>query len=143
MKTRVDISGKAERGFSLIEVILTIVIVAVAAGGVLSVFSEGIGRSADPLLLNRAINLAQERMEEALALRTSGGFSAVLSNPGGAFAAPFSDFSWSRTVSCVTAADLNTPAGAPPCASGYAHIAVTVTNAAVGTITVDSVIANY
>lgn len=132
-----------ERGFSLIEIILTIVILAIAAGGVLSVFTEGVGRSSDPLLLGRAVHLAQERMEEALALRTSGGFNAVVSNPGGAFPAPFADFSWARAVNCVAAANLNTPVGAPPCATGYAHVTVTVTHAVTGTITIDSVIANY
>jgi len=134
---------KNERGFSLVEIILTLVILSIAAGGVLSVFTEGIGRSSDPLLISQAVQLAQEKMEEAVALRLSSGFNAVVSNPGGAFPAPFTDFTWNRTVNCVAATDLNTSIGAPPCAAGYAHVSVSVTHGVTGTITIDSLVANY
>ena len=131
------------KGFSLIEVIVTLVVLSIAAMGVLSVFTTGMTGSANPLLISEATELAQEKMDEAIALKKASGFNAVVSDPGGAFPAPFAAFSWSRTVDCVTAADLNTSTGAPPCASGYAHVTITVANTTVGNITLDSLITNY
>jgi hypothetical protein len=110
---------------------------------VLSVFTAGMRGSADPLLIDQAVQLAQEKMEEAIALRRSGGFTAVVSDPGGAFALPFDAFNWNRVVNCVTDADLNTSTGGPPCASGYARITVTVTNAAIGSVALDGLVTNY
>lgn len=141
--TRMRKTRRGQMGFSLIETILTLVVLSIAAVGVLSVFSTGMKGSADPILLNQATQLAQWKMEEAIGLRKSGGFDAVVSDPGGPFPAPLDAFSWSRTVSCVTASDLNTPTGAPPCASGYAHVTVTVNNAAIGGVDIDTVITDY
>ena len=131
------------KGFSLIETIITLVVLSIAAVGVLSVFTAGMKGSADPLILNQAISLAQENMDEVIALRKSGGFNAVVPNAGGPFPVPYSAFSWSRAVVCVTALDVNTSTGAPPCASGYARVTVTVSNALVGNITLDTLVTNY
>ena len=130
-------------GFSLIEVVITLVILSVAAVGVLSVFTTGIGGSADPPLLSQAVNLLQEQMETTIALRKSGGFNAVVSNPGGPFPAPFGAFSWNRVVACVNPADLNTSVGSPPCATGYAHVTVTVTHTTLGSVSAETVVTNY
>ena len=114
-------------GFTLIETVITLIILSIAAVGVLSVFNLGIGESADPNLRNQAMALAQEKMEDIAALRVSDGFGAVVPNAGGAFPAPFAAFSWAQTVECVTQVDVNTSTGAPPCASGYAKATVTIT----------------
>lgn len=130
-------------GFTLIETIITLVVLSIAAVGVLSVFTTGIKGSANPLIINQAVSLAQEKMEDAIALRTSGGFNAVWPNAGGPFPAPYDAFSWARAVVCVTALDLNTGTGAPPCASGYARVTVTVTNALIGIVALDTLVTNY
>jgi prepilin-type N-terminal cleavage/methylation domain-containing protein len=134
---------RQEKGFSLIEVIIVLVVLSIAALGVLSAFTGGIRWSSNPLLINQAVSLAQQKMDEAAALKKSGGFNAVVPDPGGAFPAPFADFAWNRTVDCVAAADLNTSLGAPPCASEYAHVVVTVTNPIVGSISLDTVVTNH
>jgi prepilin-type N-terminal cleavage/methylation domain-containing protein len=132
-------------GFTLIETVITLVVLSIAAVGVLSVFTVGITGSANPGLVSQATHLASEKMDEAIALKKSGGFNAVTTvNPGlPAFSAPFDVFDWTRTVHCVTAADLNTPTGAPPCASGYAHVTVTVTHPVIGSVRTDTLITNY
>jgi prepilin-type N-terminal cleavage/methylation domain-containing protein len=132
-----------ESGFTLIETIITLVVLSIAAIGVLSVFTTGMKGSANPLILNQAISLAQEKMDEAVALRQSGGFAAVVPNAGGAFPAPYAAFSWARAVVCVTELDVNTSTGAPPCASGYARVTVTVTNALIGNAVLDTLVTNY
>jgi len=131
-------------GFTLIETIITLVVLSIAAVGVLSVFTTGIKGSANPLIITQAAQLAQEKMEETLALRRISGFNAVVPDAGGPFPAPYDACSWARTVVCVTALDLNTDTGTPlPCASGYARVTVTVTNALIGTIALDTVVTNY
>ena len=129
------------KGFTLIEIIITMVVLSIAAVGVLSVFTAGIKRSADPLILNQAIALAQERMDAAVALKKSGGYNAVVTiNPGvPAFPAPFNVFSWTQTVTCV-AADLVTPAA---CTVGYKIVTVTVTHAVIGSVSLDTLVTNY
>lgn len=56
-----------QRGVTLIELILTIVITSVAVAGVLGAFSLVTGRSADPLLQSRATALGQLYMDEIMA----------------------------------------------------------------------------
>ena len=90
-------------GFSLIEIIITMVVLSIAAVGVLSVFTVGIKGSADPLILNQAIQLAQERMDTAIALKKSGGFNAVQDIATTAFAAPFASFSSAVDATCIDA----------------------------------------
>lgn len=131
-------------GFTLIETIITLVVLSIAAMGVLSVFTTGMKGSANPLIINQAISLAQEKMDEAIALRKSGGFNAVVPDAGGAFPAPYAAFSWARAVVCVTALDVNNDSGAPlPCASGYARVTVTVTHALIGNVALDTLVTNY
>lgn len=136
-----------QRGFSLIEVIVTLVVVSVAAVGVLSVFSVGIRGSADPLILTQATQLAQERIDSVLADRANParGFAWITpanypaENPVTGFPA----FNRSVSIFCVAAADLNTSIGAPPCAGGYAHVRVTVSHAALADTVIDTLVTNY
>jgi MSHA pilin protein MshD len=58
-----------QRGATLIELIITIVIISVAIAGVVGAFSLIAGRSADPLNQTRAVSLAQLYMDEILARR--------------------------------------------------------------------------
>lgn len=56
-----------QRGATLVELVMTIVIISVAIAGVLGAFSLIAGRSADPLNQSRAVALAQRYMDEILA----------------------------------------------------------------------------
>jgi len=125
-------------GFTLIEAIITLVVLSIAAVGVLSVFTTGIQGSANPLVLDQAVQLAQEKMEEAVALRKSGGFAAINSiNPGvPALPAPFNTYAWSRVVDCD-------PTFAP-CPAQYQRVTVTVSwNAGADSVSLVTLIANY
>jgi prepilin-type N-terminal cleavage/methylation domain-containing protein len=134
------------KGFTLIEIIITLVVLSIAAVGVLSVFTTGIRESADPLVLNQAIALAQEKMDETIALKKSGGFGAVVSVASGPFVPVVAGFTWSRTVNCVTAANNLAPSGIPPCppaVANYALVTVTVTSIVTGNVNVVSLLTNY
>jgi MSHA pilin protein MshD len=58
--------NRAERGATLVELVITIVIISIAIAGVVGAFSLITGRSADPLNQTRAVELAQLYMDEIL-----------------------------------------------------------------------------
>jgi MSHA pilin protein MshD len=51
-------------GFTLIEIIVTIVVLAIAATALLSVFTSTVGTSANPMIQQQAISIAEAYMEE-------------------------------------------------------------------------------
>jgi len=53
-------------GFTLIEIITTIVVLAVAATAILSVFSSTVRSSANPMIQQQAVSIAEAYMEEIL-----------------------------------------------------------------------------
>ena len=57
---------RRQAGFTLIELIFFIVVVAVGAVGILAVMNESVGRSADPMLRKQAAALADSVLEEVL-----------------------------------------------------------------------------
>jgi MSHA pilin protein MshD len=56
--------SQRERGATLIELVVSIVIVAIAAGAVLGVLSRSVGRSADAMVLAQAVAIAEAYLEE-------------------------------------------------------------------------------
>lgn len=56
--------GHRERGVTLVELIVSIVVVAVAVGAVLGVLSSGAVRSADAMVLAQATSVAEAYLEE-------------------------------------------------------------------------------
>jgi len=142
-----EIRNPKSNGFSLIEIIITLVVLSIAMVGVFTVFSIGMQVSANPQLIDQATQLAQEKMDTVMGdrMNSARGFNYIIpgnysaENPVTGFAA----FNRSVNIFCVTAIDLNTNAGAPPCASGYTHVTVTVSNAAIGSVTVQGLVTNY
>jgi MSHA pilin protein MshD len=56
-----------ERGLSLVELLVFIVVVGIAVSGVLSVYSLNVRSSADPMLRKQALAIAESLLEEVLA----------------------------------------------------------------------------
>lgn len=61
--------GRPQKGATLVELVITIVIISVAIAGVVGAFALITGRSADPLNQTRAVALAQLYMDEILSRR--------------------------------------------------------------------------
>lgn len=55
-----------QNGFTLIEMIMSILIISVALTGVLSVMSMTVSHSADPMIQNQAIAIAESYLEEIM-----------------------------------------------------------------------------
>lgn len=60
---------KPPKGFTLIELIITIVVISIALAAMLGAFSSSMARSADPMWRNKTIKLAQLYMDEILSKR--------------------------------------------------------------------------
>ena len=56
--------GRRERGATLIELIISIVVIAIAASAVLGLLSSTVGRSADAMVLSQAVAIAESYLEE-------------------------------------------------------------------------------
>ena len=57
---------KRNRGFTLFEIIVTVVVIALAATALMSIFSSTVATSADPVLEHQASAIAEAYMEEIL-----------------------------------------------------------------------------
>jgi MSHA pilin protein MshD len=57
-------SGHHERGVTLIELVISIVVIAIAASAVLGVLSRSVGRSADAMVMSQAVAIAEAYLEE-------------------------------------------------------------------------------
>lgn len=56
--------GRGERGATLIELVISIVVIGIAASAVLGVMSTTLGRSADAMVLSQAVAIAEAYLEE-------------------------------------------------------------------------------
>ncbi len=53
-----------QAGMTLIEVIISIVVIAIAVGAVLGLFAINVGRSADPMIVRQGVSIAEAYIEE-------------------------------------------------------------------------------
>ncbi len=59
-------ADRHEGGFTLIELVISMVVVAIALGGVLMVINYSVRHSADPMLQHQAVAIAESYLEEVL-----------------------------------------------------------------------------
>lgn len=140
-------ASKSQGGFSLIEVIITLIVLSIGVVAVLSVFSLGIGHSADPLVAGQATQLAQGELDAVLGIKQASGFSVVALNPGvgqacKTAASLLPGFSCALDICFVPAANLN-DTSACGVATSYKRVAATVTNAAGGSVVVVTLLTSY
>jgi prepilin-type N-terminal cleavage/methylation domain-containing protein len=132
------------KGFTLIEVILVIVVLAIAIPSLISAVSFMTARQVNTIGTTIAVDLAQERMEEIMGDRMNPvrGFVWIVNGNygpegvGPTAVAGFPNYNRSLNIICVTAADLNnTGVGCD-----YKRIQVTVSAVGVGTSVPDAVL---
>jgi prepilin-type N-terminal cleavage/methylation domain-containing protein len=136
----VELRTPNSNGFTLIETIITLVVLSIAVIGVLSVFTTGMKGGANPLIASQATQYAQGEMDQIFGEKAgAGGFGSIIN---GSCVLTLAGFNCSRTVCYVTPADLNSTA-ACGVATNYKHVTVTVNQPLIGDIKVDSLISNY
>lgn len=59
-------AARRTRGFSFIELVISIVVIGIAVVGVLLVFTQTVGSSADPLIRQQALAIAEAYLEEVI-----------------------------------------------------------------------------
>ncbi len=122
------------KGFTLIEVILALVILAVAIPGMISAVSFMNTRQVSTIGGTTAAALAQERMEQIVGDRINPlrGYGYVIgaNYPAEApMGAPFGNYTRTVNIICVNAADLNTSVA---CTTDYKRVQVTVSASGLG-----------
>lgn len=136
-------SQKSEKnGFTLIETIITLVVLSIAAVGVLSVFTVGIRGSANPLVVEQAVQLAQGEMDQVLGEKVANGFGAAtlaIGNPA-CQSTMIAGFNCSRSISYVNSGALNTSVGGP---TDYKHVTVTIAQPLIGSVSMETIMTNY
>jgi MSHA pilin protein MshD len=73
-------TNSRQRGFTLIELVIFIVVVGIGVAGVLSVFSNSVKSSADPLVRKQTLAIAESLLEEILLkeyANPSGGYTGA------------------------------------------------------------------
>lgn len=58
--------GGQSRGFTLVELVISLVVISIALGGVLMVMNYTVQHSADPMLEHQAVAIAEAYLEEVL-----------------------------------------------------------------------------
>lgn len=69
MPINISVVWKNEKGVSLIELIVFLVVISIASSALLATYSYSARNSADPIIVVRALELAQARLDEVLALK--------------------------------------------------------------------------
>jgi prepilin-type N-terminal cleavage/methylation domain-containing protein len=140
------IRNPKSNGFTLIEIIITLVVLSLGVVGVLSVFSLGIGRSADPLVVGQATQLAQGELDAVIGIKAASGFSAAALGTGTGQACKtnpmLTGYTCSLDICFVPAGNLN-DTSACGTATSYKRVAATVTNAAGGSVVAVTLLTNY
>lgn len=134
---------RRNRGFTLIELILTIVVISLGLTGLMALF-ENVTRGimeADNAVI--AGGLAREKLEQIIQYKWNSGYAALTGAlyPPETFSGDFSRFARSTSIREVAGNDLSTTLEG----SGYKRVEVTVTwgAKATQTITLPTVVASY
>lgn len=129
-----------QRGFTLIEVIMTIVLLAVLTSGLMAMFTTFSQFNGDPSVMIQASELAQEKMDQTVANKTLNGFNSIaVGNTTDNPVLGTATFTRVLSVGYVNPAALNTIVAGP---TNYKNITVTVTSNA-GTLTLATLIGSY
>ncbi|HYW92847.1 MAG TPA: type II secretion system protein [Gammaproteobacteria bacterium] len=117
--------GRRQQGLSLVELVVSIVIISVAVAGVLSVFAYNVRNSADPQRTQQAVEVARAYLEEILArpvYNPAPGGSSTCGSPG----VPRSNYDYVLEYDGLTNSPPQDQTGATLPLPGYTvHVSVT------------------
>ncbi len=126
-----------KKGYTLIELIISIAIIAVCVAGIASVYQNVLARGVRGKTITTAIALAEEKADEVLRL----GFSGIGNDGPADFPSPFGDYSYQIVVINVQPPDLDTSVGSTD--TGYKKVTVNVSHNPAGTYSISSLLTDY
>jgi hypothetical protein len=112
------------------------------AAGILIPLTQGVSGSANPVLTQQAIALAQGELDQTVAQRHAFGFGPVATGACVLSMAGFPGFSCSRTVCFVPATNLNDTSNCGV-ATNFKQVQVTITKPEIGDTTAVTLVTNY
>jgi prepilin-type N-terminal cleavage/methylation domain-containing protein len=139
-------------GFTLVETVMVIVLLGIVGAAVLLPFVTSLRGSADPVVTQQGNFLAQEKLDQIIADRqdsaTPRGYSYATNPTNYPAENPitgFTAFTRAVAVACFTGSPFtgSGSAPAPNCTTDYARVTVTVSHAAIGNVTVVTLLGNY
>lgn len=134
-----------DRGFTLIEVLMVIVILGIMGSGILMYF-VGVSSPGDAITV-QGVTLAEEKMEAILADKKANGFNAIISESAVSLISPFDRFTREVEVYCVQESDLDADSGTMPTCTDSdiraKRVKVSVTWAGGGRADIVTVISNH
>lgn len=141
------LENKQSAGFTLIEIVITLVVLSIAAVGVLSVFTTGMRGSANPIVLDQANQLAQGELDAVTGIKQASGFSyaALAAGTGQACktaGSMLAGFACTLDICFVPQGNLNDISNCGT-ATNYKHVTATITQATIGNIKLETIMANY
>ena len=135
--------NRNHQGFTLIEVVITIVLLAIITSGIMAMFTTFSQSNGDPSVITQATELAQEKLDQIIADKnnTVSGFNYVVnaSYPAENPVAGFTGFNRSVNIIFVNTGTLNNTAGG---ITNYKNITVTVSSKA-GSVTTSTLLGSY
>ena len=126
---------RTKAGFTLIEVILTMVILSISIGPLSLLIVNVVRQNVLSQAQATSASLAEQEMERLTNIR----FSSVTDEAQTAFPAPFSAYSHEVIVDYVNAGDLNTPVTGP---TDYKRAQIIVRNDISGALTLETLVTN-
>jgi len=137
LTTNSELKTMYNKGFTLIEIIILIVLAGILLPAIIVPFATGVKGSGKPEMVNKAMFLAQQKMEEFMKFNYG---RAPELNPGTNTlpAPPISGYTWQWVISYV-----NNSFGASGSDVGYKMIRVTVTDPQSSTYDVYAVVTNF
>lgn len=119
------------KGFTLIEIIITIVVLSIAIGTLMTVSSSILSSSVTPEVLDRSSELAEQQLERISNLR----FSQVVNEGPAPFTGNFTNYSYRIVVAPVPASIADDAAMAR-----YKQVTITITQPGGSTVNLTTIV---
>jgi len=134
-------SAIGNKGFTLIEIIVLIVMAGILLPAIIVPFATGVRSSGKPEMATTAMYLAHQRMEELMKYNYNRSELGVINFTGGP--APISGYQWGYEILYVPSIDLMAAGSVNPPDTGYKRIRVQVTDPESSTYEVYSVVTRF
>jgi prepilin-type N-terminal cleavage/methylation domain-containing protein len=136
---------KSDKGFTLIEIIILIVIAGIILPAIIVPFVTGVKGSGKPEMATTAMYLAHQKMEELMKYNYNNAAlnTTVLTSYSDVDAVNFPNYQWQQETVYVPNNDLNATGSVNPPDTGYKRILIHIRDPQNNTYEIYSVVTNF